>query len=256
LSSVDKFNQSPPVKPGVLDWLSASAPPDIRAIAQNLTIPNYFNPGGSLKLIAAGPRRSIDYLRTLRQGLSDSAIGAFLGVSRNRVADLIRGIQYGGEPSWAAEWVNEVWAAARYASSPWLEESGVPALLSHHIVERYQIPVSSSLIPLHKLDTEAAEFTHRHSGEKIIVYSLQRWKGTPTRVGDPLSWDHKGHYVIEFVSGSGERGTVAPSALGLSEDAVHFGKGFNTASRRRRDSDAFETIVESVRRTYRILPPY
>lgn len=105
------------------------------------------------------------------------------------------------------------------------------------------------------LDTDAAEFVHQHSGEKVIIYSTQLWNGTPTvSAGQPVHWDHKGRYRIEFISAAGERGTINPADLGLTAADTEFDT--STPKRRGNHAATFNRILTAARRTYAILPPY
>lgn len=72
--------------------------------------------------------------------------------------------------------VIELWDAARRAASPWLQVDDVE--YSRQVVRRHGIDGCWPL-PIEALDLWAREFIHQQSGESIIVYSLQRWQGTP-----------------------------------------------------------------------------
>jgi hypothetical protein len=113
--------------------------------------------------------------------------------------------------------VVQLWDAARQAASPWLQVEDVA--YSHQVVQRHAIDASPWPLSVGVLDLLAREFVHQHSGEALILYSLQRWKGTPRYLpsGQP-EWDLTGRYNIEFVTVAGDRGTVRPEALGLSDD--------------------------------------
>ena len=132
-----------------------------------------------------------------------------------------------------------------HAASSWIESETITSSRDVSIANNigdieYPLPVATR-------DTDGAEFVHQRTGEKLIIYSPQRWNGTPTVVdGRPTSWDHQGHYRIEFISAAGERGAMAPNLLGLTPEDTHF----KTRDARRRDDH------DALRRAHAILAPY
>lgn len=61
-----KFLASPPRRPGVIEWLTASHRPSVAQMAQPLPVRDPFNDGGALWLVGAGPPPSQAYLREVR----------------------------------------------------------------------------------------------------------------------------------------------------------------------------------------------
>lgn len=194
---------------------------------------------------------------TMRQlGFSDHYIARELGHPRaelrayaKAVRQLPSHIQDATTPA-ARSQPELLWHAARCAASTWIESETITS--SRDVIIANNIDDIEYPLPVATLDTDGAEFVHQRTGEKLIIYSPQRWKGTPTVVdGRPTSWDHQGHYRIEFISAAGERGAMAPTLLGLTPEDTHFN------ARRRDDHDVtFARIVTALRRAHAILPPY
>lgn len=196
------------------------------------------------------------------QGFDDSYIAKRLDVHQKDVAAGILAVKYPSDPNddHVLREVVDLWNAARRAASPWMQVDDVD--YSYQVVRRHSIDVSQWPVPEDSMDSWAREFTHQHSGESVIVYSLHRWNGaplvTPTGDIDFDTWDQRGHYRIEFVTASGERGTVLPRTLGLSEHQLSF-VGVDLAAAYRAgqtDGQAFRRAVAAVRRHYGALPSF
>lgn len=67
------------------------------------------------------------------------------------------------------------------------------------------------------LDAPGAQFRNIVTGEGILMYSLQRWRGTPavdTSTGELSDWDHRGRYIVELCAANGRPLPDAPGAVG------------------------------------------
>lgn len=63
----------------------------------------------------------------------------------------------------------------RRNASAWYQTGDIDK--SHQVIQRNNIDAGSWPLPIEALDTEGAEFVHRTSGQKIVVYSRQRSDG-------------------------------------------------------------------------------
>lgn len=197
---------------------------------------------------------------TMRQlGFSDHYIARELGHPRAELRTYAKAVRQlppytqGAATPAARSQPELLWHAARYAASMWIESETITS--SRDVIIANNIDDIEYPLPVTTLDTDGAEFVHQRTGEKLIIYSPQRWKGTPTVIdGRPTSWDHQGRYRIEFISAAGERGALAPSLLGLTPEDTQF----DTSHPRRRDDHdlTFARIVTALRRAHAILPPY
>lgn len=143
--------------------------------------------------------------------------------------------------------VKQRWDQARQALT-WVQEER--AQYSRDIVRLYDIDaVESRPLSVDAMDLPAAEFVNRETSERFLVYSLQRWKGVPTRT--PGVWSGRGSFTLDFLTPAGERMTVpAQDWLGLDPTATEF-----TADAGNSGSDeAFDRIVVAFRRRYGALP--
>lgn len=196
---------------------------------------------------------------TMRQlGFSDHYIARELGHPKAELrayAKAVRQLPSNNEDTTPASLSQPqlLWHAARHAASTWVESETITS--SRDVIIANNIDDIEYPLPVSTLDTNGAEFVHQRTGEKLIIYSPQRWKGTPTVVDDrPTDWDHQGRYHIEFISAAGERGALAPTLLGLTPEDTHF----DTSHARRRDDHdvTFTRLVTALRRAHAILPPY
>jgi hypothetical protein len=195
------------------------------------------------------------------QGHSDRAIGAALQISRNRVSELVDrapvvklSVPVDADDDWVGDWIEDIYGRASAAGpSTWVQDR---PYLSGHVVLDNAIPVPAPLTDA-DLDTSGAQFRNADTGERILVYSLQRWRGTPefaADTGEHTDWDHRGHYSVELRAANGRRRAMPPEMLGLTVDATCFGSGWEEPGRRQSDGAAFRRIVAAVRRRYGVWP--
>ncbi len=203
-------------------------------------------------LLAAGLRE---------QGHSDRAIGAALQISRNRVGELIAaapwvklGAHTDTDNDWIVDWIEDIYSrAATAAGSTWVQDG---PQLSGQVVEENRIAVPPPL-SVADLDTSGAQFRNVDTGERILVYSLQRWRGMPqfdSATGDLSAWDHRGYYSVELCAAGGHRAAMPLELLALTSDALCFGSGWLEPARRQSEGAAFRRIVVALRRHYGIWP--
>lgn len=189
-------------------------------------------------------------------GYSDRSIASVLNVSRNRIRDLINSATPNRHQGWAREWIDEIWAQAQQSASPWQLDDTLH--FSCNIMESNEIPMipNAHLTELSTLDTTGAQFINRATGDKLLVYSRQRWEGSPIEGAAPVTWDHRGWYVIERRDADGTSTPFDPQTdLGLPDGAQYFGRGWKKGHRVRRDGDAFDAIIRAIQQKYSILPP-
>jgi hypothetical protein len=107
------------------------------------------------------------------------------------------------------------------------------------------------------LDTSGAQFRNVQTGERILVYSLQRWRGAPefdSATGDLSGWDHRGRYRVELCAANSRPAVMPLELVGLAAKATCFGSGWADPTRRRSDGEAFRRIVAALRRHCGIWP--
>ncbi len=195
----------------------------------------------------------LSYLALRHQGLTEDYAARTLGVPLGELRAHARaaGLLGGPEDAERRAAVEQLWDAARAQASDWVESTSVT--LSWEAITANNIDDISYPLPIGSLDCCAAEFAHQRTGEKIVVYCPVRWKGTPAVVdGGPPRWDYQGRYRIEFIAAAGERGSVRPASLGLTDADLDF----DTSERRDRHDVTFDRIVTAVRRRYAILAPF
>ena len=81
-----------------------------------------------------------------------------------------------------------------------------------------------------------AQFENTDTGERILVYSPQRWYGTATVnavTGRRGGAERRRRYLIELCSPTGTRCDMPLEILGLPGDHTYFGTGWPQKSRRR-----------------------
>lgn len=195
------------------------------------------------------------------QGLTDKAIGEVLTVSRNRVADLVNeGIwPYLGplddqrqERHVTAE-VDEIYQPIAQPNTGWTHTlTDVSGRIAHAnkivLPKPYRRSVAS-------LDTAAAQFDNLDTGERILVYSLERHHGQILFDSEMrlAGYDFMGYYRIDMCSPTGTRQPYPLEILGINSSELRFGKKWPDQERRH-DDDAFRIAVAAVRRYYGIWP--
>jgi len=195
------------------------------------------------------------------QGLTDKAIGEALGVSRNRVNALVRvGMWpsiYGDLPAEArgiAAEVDAIYSKLTKPASGWVHAASAS---SGEIAVANNIPLPPSFAknPT-SLDPQGAAFVNLDTGERIIVYTLERHRGQMlfNEERHLVGTDFKGVYRIDLVSSSGHRQQYPLEILGITEAQLRFGRGWDRPEQRRDDDDAYLAAIEAVRRHYGIWP--
>ena len=186
-----------------------------------------------------------------QQRYTDRFIADRLHASTERIREAARRVSMlmGTEEEQLRADVKQRWDQAREALT-WVQEERVE--FSRDVVGRYGIDISESQpLTVHALDLPAAEFVNSDSGERFLVYSLQRWKGVPTRT--PGVWSGRGSFTIDFLTPAGERMTVpAQDWLGLDPAATEFTSDAGNSG----SDEAFDRIVVAFRRRYGALPPH
>jgi hypothetical protein len=117
----------------------------------------------------------------LRQlGFADGYIAREFGYTPHTIKKCARGVDVWMDSSTAAahRQVLEQWNRTRRNASAWYQ---LDEVASCEVVSRHNIETPDWPLRVEALDLPAAEFLHQRSRERIIVYSLQRWKGTPHR---------------------------------------------------------------------------
>ncbi|WP_100514278.1 hypothetical protein [Mycobacteroides abscessus] len=161
--------------------------------------------------------------------------------------------------TYAEQWVND-WVSATYRAA--ISQSGAlwtqspDIYLSEQIVSANNIAVPAPL-RASMLDTPAAQFINSETAERILVYSLQRWKGSPHIAADSAQyeWDNRGQYLVEITAHGHGRQPLPVSVLGIAPAQTYFGDGWQDPEHNRSDSEAFEYITAQLRRHYGIWPP-
>ncbi|UQX13523.1 hypothetical protein [Candidatus Mycobacterium methanotrophicum] len=194
------------------------------------------------------------YLAMRRHGFSDHYAASQLGHRPTELKSYAKAIRWFTlEHNVSRSQIEQLWRTARLAASTWFESETITS--SRDVIFNNNIDDIDYPLPVSTLDTDGAEFVHQRTGEKLLVYCPQRWNGTPTQSdGQHVRWDHKGRYRIEFISAAGERGTLAPATLGLTEADTQFDT--STPKRRGDHATTFARIITAIRRTHAILPPY
>lgn len=190
--------------------------------------------------------------------ISSADIATATGISDQRVNELAATRLSTVPKLYAEQWVND-WITATYraainqSGAPWTQSPDIH--LSEQIVATNNITVPAPLRAT-MLDTPAAQYINSETAERILVYSLQRWKGTPHISADSTQyeWDNRGQYLIEIAAQSHGRQPLPVSVLGIAPAQTYFGEGWQEPERNRSDSEAFEHITGQLRRHYGIWP--
>lgn len=187
-------------------------------------------------------------------GFTDAHIAREFGCSAQTLNTCVKGIDFWLDER-AARYreIRDRWDRARRNASPWYQLDSVSE--SCDVVTRHNIETPDWPLRIEALDLPAAEIVHQRSGERIVVYSLQRWKGTPCPTAtDPVAWDMVGRYHIEFISAAGERGSINPELLDLP--TTRFAGNEPSRSRGSDGYGVFHQILLAIRRRHGVLPPY
>ncbi len=194
------------------------------------------------------------------QGLTNKAIADLIGESRNKINDLVKMATwpalYGDLPSGEfvrfSKLIDDVYGQIGEAGTGWIHARTVR---SGTVVESHAIPLPR-LVRADSLDTDAAEFENPDTGERIIVYSLERHYGSPIfdAHGRREDGDGRGYYRIEVCSPNGSREALPLEILGISPNSITFGSGWPSPEQCRVDGDAFRNATAAVRAYYGIWP--
>ncbi|WP_027502533.1 helix-turn-helix domain-containing protein [Rhodococcus sp. UNC363MFTsu5.1] len=191
------------------------------------------------------------------EGLSDRRIAAELDVSKSS----IRAMAIGPDVDESAAGQIE---ALRFGV--WVDVAGMSG--QHFIIEDDQL-VSHERMALHGIgiellrsaglaDTAAREYLHVTTGQRILVYSQERWKGRPDEAAED-GWDKRGRYRIERCPGL-EEGRCADShtplllgEIGLREGDDLFGNGW--PGRRPTAHQVWKLLTAAIEETFEIFDP-
>ncbi|MFD4182164.1 hypothetical protein [Rhodococcus sp. NPDC058514] len=211
--------------------------------------------------IADSTCRSViaDAIAVMRaEGLSDRKIAAELDVSKSSIRAMASG------PEIDDKSVGGQVETLRYGV--WADVAGMAG--QHFIIEDDQL-LSHERMVLHGIDMElrsstdladtaAREYQQVTTGQRVLIYSQERWKGRP----DPDSedgWDRRGRYLIERCPGleegrCAERHTPFPlSELGLRDGDDLFGTGWPV--RRPTAHQVWKLLTAAIEETYEIFDP-
>lgn len=193
-----------------------------------------------------------------QQGYTDPFIANRLKVDPARLAAAARqvGVLIAPEDELLRVEVERRWDHAR-RELPWYQDDRV--VYSRDAVRLYDIDATASRpLSVEALDLPAAEFVNNRTGERLIVYSLQRWKGLPdprSQPGAPV-WSRRGRFNLQCVTPAGERmGVSVEDWLDLPAGSAVFsadGEQPHTSG----SDDVFDRIGVALRRKYGALPPY
>ena len=147
------------------------------------------------------------------QGLSDKAIGEVLTVSRNRVPDLVK---EGIWPSpmlsddrllrYVTAAVEDLYRPIAHPTTGWVHSlTGLSGRIA--IANGVSIPPPFRPNEERGLDTIAAQFDNLDTGERILVYSLERHHGQVLFDAEMrlAGYDFMGYYRIDLCSPAGDR---------------------------------------------------
>lgn len=193
----------------------------------------------------------LSVLSLRQQGYNDRFIADRLRVSTECIREAPRGVSMlmGPEEDQLRADVTRRWDQVRQALT-WVQEERVE--YSRDIVRLYKIDTAESQpLSVDAMDLPAAEFVNSQTSERFLVYSLQRWKGLPTRT--PGVWSGRGSFTLDFLTPAGERMAVpAQDWLGLDPAAAEFSSVAGNSG----SDEAFDRIVVAFRRRYGALPPH
>lgn len=200
-------------------------------------------------------------------GVSRNLVGELIGLSRNPIDELIKTgiwtrlfseVPFGHfDEYWQlVSAVQEIFGPIEQGTTGWVHtRTG----RSGRILESNDIPVPRTY--RHEpggLDTDAAQFDNRESGERILVYSLERHHGKVLFDDEMQATgqrDHRGEYRIELLSpASGARQQLPLELLDVPASDLRFGQGWPERAERNDPDDAFRNAIAAVRRHFGIWP--
>lgn len=193
-------------------------------------------------------------------GFTDSAIGETLGISRNRVSDLVQQAKYpdldaiGDDLPFIQEQVATIYEPMTRALGGWAQtrtaRSGdIAADNNITLPDHWQNSPDG-------LDTPAAQFDNPDTGDRIVVYSLESQQGNPLfdKKKHCVGYDFKGTYRIDYRPASGDPEPMSLEELGTSETNLRFGSRWPKPTDRRYPDDAFDNALRAIRGHYVIWP--
>jgi len=198
------------------------------------------------------------------QGLTDKAIGETLGVSRNRVGDLVDAGMYpticsdmrlgdDRQREYVTAEVEAVYGPLARPASGWTHTK---TAASGTVAKTNGIPLPATVRDPEHLSLSGAQFDNLDTGERILVYTLDRHYGQPLldanlrRVGA----DHRGEYRIDLWSSPGGVHPYPLEILNIQAADLRFGKNWDSPKERRTDEQAYLNAIRAVRRHYGIWP--
>ncbi|OOK65201.1 hypothetical protein BZL29_7835 [Mycobacterium kansasii] len=197
------------------------------------------------------------------QCLSDRDIAEILTVSRNRIGHLVQvgiaptvgaGIRISDNRATFAAAVAEIYGPVGHTGPGWVQTRKAR---SGHICAENNVPIPRSYYAPAALDSYGAQFDNQHTGERILVYSLERYNGQPLfdAEGRYVKNDNRGEYCIDFCASTGARQPLPLEILGLTPADVRFGSGWpDPPTNSDDDTDVFRKVTSAVRRHYGIWP--
>lgn len=194
------------------------------------------------------------------QGFSDSAIGEALSISRNRVSDLVQQALYpdldaiGDDIAFVQAQIATTYLPIAQPASGWVhtrtDRSGEIAIANEiALPEHWQNNPAA-------LDTQAAEFDHQDTGDRILVYSLESQQGNPLfdKKKHCVGYDFMGTYRIDHCPADGDRQPMSLAQIGIAETDLRFGSRWSKPAERRYSDDAFGNALRAIRRHHSIWP--
>ncbi len=199
------------------------------------------------------------------QGLPNKAIAEILGESRNNINKLVEvGIwprlsvdiplgEYDHYDRMKAE-AEQLYRPLGQPGSGWVHSrSG----RSGQILEANGIPLPRAWQSgPGGLDADAAQLDNLDTGERILVYSLERHDGELLFNSNQQRYgtDGMGYYRIELCSQNGELRPLPLELLGLRAEDLRFGSKWPDPRQNRHLSDTYRFAMAAVRRHYGIWP--
>lgn len=191
---------------------------------------------------------------------TDSAIGEVLGISRNRVSDLVQQAKYpdfdaiGDDLAFLQARIATIYLPMTRALGGWAHTR---TALSADIATDNDIT-----LPEHwqsspdDLDTVAAQFDDQDTGDRIVVYALESQQGNPLfdKKNHFVGYDFKGTYRIDYRAAGGHLEPMPLEELRISEASLRFGLRWSKPTERRYPDDAFANALQAIRRRYAIWP--
>lgn len=191
---------------------------------------------------------------------TDSAIGEMLGISRNRVSDLVQQAKY---PDFDAIGDDLAFLQAQIATMYLPMTRALGGWVHTRTARSADIAADNNIaLPDHwqgspeGLDTAAAQFDNQDTGDRIVVYSLESQQGNPLldQKKHCVGYDFKGKYRIDYRAAGAEPEPMSLEELGIRETSLLFGLRWPKPTERRYPDDAFANALRAIRSRYMIWP--